>query len=90
MLRQDKDNKTMAAITLSKWNLQLGTGKPLFVIAGLNVLENIDLALTVGRQLKDVTGQKLPFESAGTKDARARAVARWQEWWDKSKAGFGG
>jgi hypothetical protein len=62
MLRQDKDNKTMAAITLSKWNLQLGTGKPLFVIAGLNVLENIDLALTVGRQLKDVTGQLgLPY-----------------------------
>ncbi len=62
MLRQDKDNKTMAAITLSKWNLQLGTGKPLFVIAGLNVLENIDLALTVGRHLKDVTGQLgLPY-----------------------------
>jgi hypothetical protein len=45
---------------------------------------------TAWRSLKDVTGQKLPFESAGTKDARARAAARWQEWWDKSKAGFGG
>jgi 2-dehydro-3-deoxyphosphooctonate aldolase (KDO 8-P synthase) len=32
------------------------------VIAGLNVLENIDLALTVGRHLKDVTGQLgLPY-----------------------------
>jgi hypothetical protein len=45
---------------------------------------------TAWRSLKDVTGQKLPFESAGTKDARARAVGRWQEWWDKNKAGFGG
>jgi len=44
---------------------------------------------TAWRSLKDVTGQKLPFESAGTKDARARATARWQEWWDKNKAGFG-
>lgn len=45
---------------------------------------------TAWRSLKDVTGQKLPFESAGAKDARARAVARWQDWWDKNKAGFGG
>jgi 2-dehydro-3-deoxyphosphooctonate aldolase (KDO 8-P synthase) len=52
----------MPAITLKKWNLQLGTGKPLFVIAGLNVLENLDLALTVGRHLKDVTGRLgLPY-----------------------------
>lgn len=43
---------------------------------------------TAWRSLKDVTGQKLPFESAGTKDARARAVARWQDWWEKAKAGF--
>ena len=62
MLRQDKDTSTMTAITLRKWNLQLGTGKPLFVIAGLNVLENLDLALTVGRHLKDVTGRLgLPY-----------------------------
>jgi 2-dehydro-3-deoxyphosphooctonate aldolase (KDO 8-P synthase) len=52
----------MPAITLKKWNLQLGTGKPLFVIAGLNVLENLDLALTVGRHLKDVTAKLgLPY-----------------------------
>jgi 2-dehydro-3-deoxyphosphooctonate aldolase (KDO 8-P synthase) len=62
MLRPDKDNKPMTAITLKKWNLQLGAGKPLFVIAGLNVLENLDLALTVGRHLKDVTGRLgLPY-----------------------------
>ena len=52
----------MPAITLKKWNLQLGQGKPLFVIAGLNVLENLELALTVGRHLKDVTGRLgLPY-----------------------------
>lgn len=42
------------------------------------------------RSLKEVTGQKFPFESgAVSKDARARALARWQEWWDKNKATFG-
>ena len=45
----------MPVVHMKKWNLSLGTDKPLFVIAGLNVLENIDLALTVGRQLKEVT-----------------------------------
>ncbi len=41
------------------------------------------------RSLKEVTGQKFPFESGPSKEARARAVARWQEWWDKNKATFG-
>jgi hypothetical protein len=41
------------------------------------------------RSLKEVTGQKLPFESNGSKDARARAIQKWQEWWDKNKATFG-
>jgi 2-dehydro-3-deoxyphosphooctonate aldolase (KDO 8-P synthase) len=45
----------MPVVHMKKWNLSLGTDKPLFVIAGLNVLENIDLALTVGRHLKEVT-----------------------------------
>lgn len=44
---------------------------------------------TAWGSLKILTGQKLPFEATGTKDARARAVQRWQEWWDKSKATFG-
>jgi HEAT repeats len=39
--------------------------------------------------LKQVTGQKLPFETTASKDARARAIQRWREWWDKNKAGFG-
>lgn len=39
--------------------------------------------------LKLVTGQKLPFEATATKDARARAIQRWADWWDKNKATFG-
>jgi 2-dehydro-3-deoxyphosphooctonate aldolase (KDO 8-P synthase) len=41
----------MTVVHLKRWNLSLGTGHPLVVIAGLNVLENLDLALSVGRRL---------------------------------------
>jgi hypothetical protein len=44
---------------------------------------------TAWRSLKELTGQKLPFEASGGKEARARAQQKWQEWWDKNKAGFG-
>jgi 2-dehydro-3-deoxyphosphooctonate aldolase (KDO 8-P synthase) len=44
----------MAVVQLKRWNVSLGEGQPLAVIAGLNVLENLDLALTVGRELKAV------------------------------------
>jgi 2-dehydro-3-deoxyphosphooctonate aldolase (KDO 8-P synthase) len=42
----------MAVVQLKRWNVSLGEGQPLAVIAGLNVLENLDLALRVGRELK--------------------------------------
>jgi 2-dehydro-3-deoxyphosphooctonate aldolase (KDO 8-P synthase) len=52
----------MPVVHMKKWNLSLGAGQPLFVIAGLNVLENLDLALTVGRHLKEVTAKLgLPY-----------------------------
>ena len=52
----------MTAIHLKRWNISLGAGKPLLVIAGLNVLENLDLALSVGRHLKTVTAKLgLPY-----------------------------
>ncbi|HTJ64041.1 MAG TPA: 3-deoxy-8-phosphooctulonate synthase [Alphaproteobacteria bacterium] len=52
----------MNAIHLKRWNLSIGRGQPLFVIAGLNVLENLDLALAVGRHLKESTAALgLPF-----------------------------
>lgn len=44
---------------------------------------------TAWGSLKILTGQKLPFEATGSKEVRARAVQRWQEWWDKNKATFG-
>ena len=40
----------MAALTLKRWNLSVGDGHPLLVIAGLNVFEDLDMALAVGRR----------------------------------------
>lgn len=52
----------MAVVHLKRWNISLGTGQPLFVIAGLNVLESQELALDVGRQLKAATAELgLPY-----------------------------
>ncbi|RAK52066.1 3-deoxy-8-phosphooctulonate synthase [Phenylobacterium deserti] len=44
----------MAALKLDRWNVAIGEGQPLAVIAGLNVLEDADLALRVGRELKTI------------------------------------
>jgi 2-dehydro-3-deoxyphosphooctonate aldolase (KDO 8-P synthase) len=43
----------MASVRLNRWNVSIGDG-PLAVIAGVNVLESLDLALTVGRELKAI------------------------------------
>ncbi len=52
----------MAVAHVKRWNLSIGAGQPLVVIAGLNVLENLELALEVGRSLKAVTADLgLPF-----------------------------
>jgi 2-dehydro-3-deoxyphosphooctonate aldolase (KDO 8-P synthase) len=52
----------MAVLSLDRWNLAIGAGKPLVVIAGLNVLEDLGLALEVGRHLKSVAADLgLPF-----------------------------
>ncbi|ATQ43300.1 3-deoxy-8-phosphooctulonate synthase [Caulobacter mirabilis] len=52
----------MTAIQLKRWNISLGDGQPLVVIAGLNVLEDLDLALEVGRRLKAITAELgLPY-----------------------------
>ncbi len=51
----------MPVVHLKRWNMSIGEG-PLAVIAGLNVLENLDLALTVGRELQAIcVGLDLPF-----------------------------
>lgn len=44
----------MAALELKKWGLKIGGGAPLTVIAGLNVLEDVSLALETGRTLKAI------------------------------------
>jgi len=49
-------------LTLQAWNLSIGAGGPLVVIAGVNVLESLDLALEVGGHLEAVTAELgLPF-----------------------------
>lgn len=45
---------------------------------------------TAWRSLRELTGQKLAFDAFNpSKEVRARAQQRWQEWWDKNKATFG-
>jgi 2-dehydro-3-deoxyphosphooctonate aldolase (KDO 8-P synthase) len=52
----------VTALTLSRWNLSIGAGGPLVVIAGLNVLEDLELALATARALKAATDRLgLPF-----------------------------
>jgi 2-dehydro-3-deoxyphosphooctonate aldolase (KDO 8-P synthase) len=43
----------MSVLKLDRWNIAIGDGCPLVVIAGLNVLEDADLALHTARTLKD-------------------------------------
>lgn len=52
----------MSALTHAKSGWAIGKGKPLAVIAGLNVLENKALALMVGAQLKTICAELgLPY-----------------------------
>jgi 2-dehydro-3-deoxyphosphooctonate aldolase (KDO 8-P synthase) len=52
----------MPVLKLDRWDIALGDGQPLVVIAGLNVIEDLDLALDTARHLKAVTGELgLPF-----------------------------
>ena len=44
---------------------------------------------TAWRSLRHLTGQKLPFEPAASRDGRKRAVQRWREWWQTAKTTFG-
>ena len=52
----------MAVLTLEKWNIAFGGDNPLVVIAGLNVLEDLDLARRVAEHLKSLTTELgLPY-----------------------------
>lgn len=44
----------MPQVTIDSLDWTIGTGKPLAVIAGLNVLEDVGLAITVGQELKAI------------------------------------
>lgn len=44
----------MSTLSLDKYGITIGEGHPLVVMAGLNVLENEELAMTVGAHLKTV------------------------------------
>jgi len=49
-------------LTLRNWDIAIGSGQKLFCILGLNVLENLDMALETARHLKQVTADlDLPF-----------------------------
>jgi 2-dehydro-3-deoxyphosphooctonate aldolase (KDO 8-P synthase) len=52
----------MTMLMLRRWNIAIGDGQPLTVIAGLNVIEDLKLALDTARHLKAVTAELgLPF-----------------------------
>jgi 2-dehydro-3-deoxyphosphooctonate aldolase (KDO 8-P synthase) len=52
----------MAVAHLKRWNMSFGTGQKLAVIAGLNVLESLELALSVGKELKAICAELgLPY-----------------------------
>ncbi len=52
----------MSRLSLKAWNLEIGDGAPLVCIAGLNVIEDLDLALETARTLKAATAAlRMPF-----------------------------
>jgi 2-dehydro-3-deoxyphosphooctonate aldolase (KDO 8-P synthase) len=67
----------MAVVHLKRWNIAIGAGQPLAVIAGLNVLEELDLALKVGGALKAACAELgLPFVFKASFDKANRSSIR--------------
>jgi 2-dehydro-3-deoxyphosphooctonate aldolase (KDO 8-P synthase) len=67
----------MALVHLPRWNISLGEGQPLGVVAGLNVLENLDLALKVGAELKAACADLgLPYVFKASFDKANRSSIR--------------
>jgi 2-dehydro-3-deoxyphosphooctonate aldolase (KDO 8-P synthase) len=64
----------MAVLTLDRWKLAIGHGQPLVVIAGLNVIEDLDLALDTARHLKAVAAEfGLPYVFKASYDKANRS-----------------
>src|ERR1700754_936972 len=52
----------MAVLKLDRWNIAIGDGEPLVVMAGMNVLEDEGLALEICRHLQGVCADlSLPY-----------------------------
>jgi 2-dehydro-3-deoxyphosphooctonate aldolase (KDO 8-P synthase) len=67
----------MSVLKLDRWNVAIGEGQPLTVIAGLNVLEDADLALETARQLKAACGDLgLPYVFKASFDKANRSSIR--------------
>ena len=64
----------MATLTLDRWNLSIGDGQPLVVIAGINVIEDLDLVLTTARTLKAICADLgLPYVFKASYDKANRS-----------------
>lgn len=64
-------------LKLQKWNIDIGQGAPLVCIAGLNVLEDLELALSTARELKSVTSAiGMPFVFKASFDKANRSSIR--------------
>ncbi len=64
----------MATLTLDRWNLSIGDDQPLVVIAGINVIEDLELALTTARTLKAIcAGLGLPYVFKASYDKANRS-----------------
>ena len=67
----------MAALELKTWNLAIGADQPLVVIAGLNVLEDLELARDAARHLKAVCAELgLPYVFKASFDKANRSSIR--------------
>lgn len=67
----------MTALTLNRWNLSIGDGQPLVVIAGLNVLEDPELARDAARHLKEICADLgLPYVFKASFDKANRSSIR--------------
>jgi len=67
----------MARLHLKAWNLAIGDGSPLFCIAGLNVLEDLDMAIETAEKLKaETSALGLPFIFKASFDKANRSSLR--------------
>ena len=67
----------MTVLTLNRWNLSIGDGQPLVVIAGLNVIEDLEQTLDAARHLKAVTAELgLPYVFKASFDKANRSSVK--------------